>query len=207
MSYYKKSRILPTILTVLVIVIAIAGFVTLIRFIFGGSGDSSRPAKNENINVVQQNLLNTNSGHAVSMTVRGPIVADEDFKSYRITISPDSRRFESFSGYLSNGLDKKTLTNNTAAYTQFVHALDLANLAVGKPLSEDENKLDGICATGRIYQFDTIVDSEVADTLWTSTCKGSKGSLKANIDQLTRLFYSQIPDGSSIEDTLNLRSL
>ena len=134
MANYRTSRILPTILTIVVIVVVIAGIVALARFLFTGSTDPSQSA----LDTSQQDLLNTSDGRSVSMTVRGPIVADEDFRSYRITVSPTSRQFEAFSGYLDAITDQQTLSNNTAAYSQFVHALDKANMAKGTPFEGDK---------------------------------------------------------------------
>jgi len=35
----------------------------------------------------------------VSLSVRGPIVADEDFRSYEIVISPNMRELSVYEGY------------------------------------------------------------------------------------------------------------
>lgn len=200
MANYRTSRILPTILTIVVIVVVIAGIVALARFLFTGSADPSQSA----LDTSQQDLLNTSDGRSVSMTVRGPIVADEDFRSYRITVSPTSRQFEAFSGYLDAITDQQTLSNNTAAYSQFVHALDKANMAKGTPFEGDKNNVLGICATGRVYEFNILDAGDVDEMLWTSTCGGSPGSLDASATQLSKLFINQIPDGSNITNSLKL---
>lgn len=200
MANYRTSRILPTVLTVIIIVVAIAGLVALARLLFGGGGSNTAPV----IDTSQQSLLNTSDGRAVSMTVRGPIVADEDFRSYRIVISPSSRDFKAFTGYLDAITSQQTLSNNTAAYTQFVNALDKANLVAGTPFSDEENSVAGICATGKVYEFSLLAAGDVEETLWTSTCSGSPGSLKANATQLSQLFLNQIPTGSDIAASLRL---
>lgn len=200
MANYRTSRILPTVLTIIIIVVAIAGLVALARLLFGGGGSNTAPV----IDTSQQSLLNTSDGRAVSMTVRGPIVADEDFRSYRIVISPSSRDFKAFTGYLDAITSQQTLSNNTAAYTQFVNALDKANLVAGTPFSDEENSVAGICATGKVYEFSLLTAGDVEETLWTSTCSGSPGSLKANATQLSQLFLNQIPTGSDIAASLRL---
>lgn len=200
MANYRTSRILPTVLTIIVIVIAIAGLVALARLLFTGSPSDS----GAEVNTAQQNLLNTSDGRAVSMTVRGPIVADEDFRSYQIVISPSERRFTAFTGYLDAVTDQQTLSNNTAAYSQFVNALNKANLVAGTPFEGDRNNTLGICATGKVYEFRTLNGGEATEMLWTSTCSGSQGSLRASVTQLSQLFLSQIPDGSNIETNLKI---
>lgn len=202
MARYRSSRILPTILTVVIILVVIAGVVALARLLF--SGVSSSSSSKQEVNVAQQHLLDTASGRAVSMTVRGPIVADEDFRSYRVTISSNQRQFEAFKGYLNTVISQQALSNNTAAYDEFVHALDKANLTSGKPFEGDKNNTLGICATGKVYEFALLNAGAIESTFWTSTCSGSPGSLKGNVAQVSRLFLSQIPDGTTIEANLNL---
>ena len=192
MASYKSNRTLPTILTVVVIIIAIVGLVSLARFIFF-PGTSNTP---QLMDTSEQDLLSSSVDRSVSMTVRGPIVADENFRSYKVTISPSSREIKTYTGYLGTVLDQRALTNNVAAYEEFVHALNKANLVAGQPLSGDNNDVRGICATGRVYEFSLQKDEEATETLWTSTCNGSKGSLKASADQLSQLFRAQIPESS-----------
>jgi hypothetical protein len=200
MANYRTSRIIPTILTIIVIIIVIAGLVALARLLFTGT-TSRTPAV---VDTSQQDLLSTTDGRSVSMTVRGPIVADEDFRSYRITISPSSRQFQSFTGYLGTVTNQQTLSNNTAAYDQFVHALDRANMSAGTPFEGDKNNVLGICATGKVYEFSTLNADDVTEMLWTSTCGGSPGSLRASATQLSQLFLNQIPDSSNITASLRL---
>jgi hypothetical protein len=200
MANYRTSRIIPTILTIIVIIIVVAGLVALARLLFTGT-TSRTPAV---VDTSQQDLLSTTDGRSVSMTVRGPIVADEDFRSYRITISPSSRQFQSFTGYLGTVTNQQTLSNNTAAYDQFVHALDRANMSAGTPFEGDKNNVLGICATGKVYEFSTLNADDVTEMLWTSTCGGSPGSLRASATQLSQLFLNQIPDSSNITASLRL---
>ncbi|MGV9002092.1 MAG: hypothetical protein ACOH18_04030 [Candidatus Saccharimonadaceae bacterium] len=200
MANYRTSRILPTILTIVIIIIAIAGLVALARFVFTGSTSKSQPT----VDVSQQQLLDTSDGHAVSMIVRGPIVANEDFRSYSVTVSAVSREFQSYTGYLDTVTNQQTFTNNTAAYDQFVHALDKANMVAGKPFEGDKNNVLGVCATGKVYQFSLLNNGTTEKMLWTSTCSGSVGSLKGSATQLSSLFLNQIPNGVKITTSLAL---
>jgi hypothetical protein len=199
MANYRTSRILPTILTIVIIIVAIAGLVGLARLIFTGS--TSKPPTTDNS---QRKLLDSSEGRAVSMTVRGPIVADEDFRSYSVTISPTSRQFQAYTGYLDVITDQETLPNNTAAYEQFVHALNKANMVAGTPLEGEKNNILGVCASGKVYEFSLLNAGDIEEMLWTSTCSGSKGSLKASAAQLSELFLDQIPESADITASLNL---
>lgn len=199
MSNYRTSRILPTILTIIIIIVAIAGLVALARLLFTGSASKAE----EKIDVSVQNLLSTAEGRAVQMTVRGPIVADEDFRSYSVAISPSSRQYTSYNGYLDVVTNQQTLPNNQAAYDQFVHALNKANMVAGTPLEGEKNNVLGICATGKVFEFSLINEGKIEEMLWTSTCSGSKGSLRASATQLSQLFLNQIPNG--VDVTTNLK--
>jgi hypothetical protein len=194
MANYRTSRIIPFVLVVVVIIIAIASLVSLARAVFF-SGPTSKTTDTDTSQVA---LLDTTVGHSVLMTVRGPIVADEKFHSYKITISSDSRTIKTYTGYLDSIVDQNSLGNNVASYDQFVHALDKANLTKGKQLEGDKNSTLGICATGSLYDFSIMNGDNVVKDLWTSTCNGSPGSLSANVTQLTSLFTNQIP-GANVQ--------
>jgi hypothetical protein len=189
--YSSRNRILPVILVVVIMIVAIVGLVALARAIFFSSGSSDTT---QQVDVSRDALLATSEGHAVQVTVRGPIVADENFNSYRITITPSSRTLTTYRGYLDQQIDSVNLGNNVSAYTEFVNALDKANLALGEAFTDEKDDTKGICATGRLYDFEIINGTDVVKRLWTSTCKGSPGSLRASVEQVTNIFNQQIPD-------------
>ncbi|MEO6109461.1 MAG: hypothetical protein ABIP50_00410 [Candidatus Saccharimonadales bacterium] len=201
MANYRTSRILPIILVIVIIIIAIAALVSLARVVFFSGSTTSKTAAAD---VSRDALLNTSVGRSVSMTVRGPIVADEEFQSYRINISPNTREVTTYKGYLDTVVNTEALTNNVASYEQFVYALDKANFPTGKELSGDKNDVRGICATGRVYEFKILNNGTSVKSLWTSTCKGSSGSLNASTTQLTSLFVAQIPDADKLIKKVNL---
>lgn len=191
MSRYSQNRFLPILLTVIIMIIAVVALVSLARAIFFSG---SNPAQIEQLDTSRAALLSTDTERSVRMTVRGPIVADENFNSYRTIITPSSRTLVTYNGYLDRTIDRVTLTNNVSAYEEFVHALDKADLPVGTQFEAERDDTRGICATGRVYEYEIIKGDSVVKRLWTSTCKGSPGSLRASAEQLTNLFTAQIPD-------------
>lgn len=201
MVNYQTRRTLPIILVVVIIIIAVAALVSLARAVFfSGSNGSSGGI----VDISRDALLSTDVDREVTMTVRGAIVADEEFNSYSITVSPSSRVMTAYTGYLDAVIDRQSYGNNTAAYDEFVHALDKANMAKGDQLEGEANDVRGVCATGRVYEFGIIYEDELVKGLWTSTCKGSPGSLDASADQLRQLFLAQIPDSDEILDQVDL---
>lgn len=195
----NSSRAIPIIIIVIVIAVAVAAIVAIGRAVFSGSSKTT-----ETVNVSQTNLVSSAANHSVRMTVRGPIVADENFRSYQITVSPSSRTVTTYSGYIDTVLETNTLPNNVKAYDQFVNALDKANMTSGTPLIGEADSTLGICATGQIYEFDVLVDGKSVQHLWTSTCKGSKGSFRASVTQVQNLFTAQFPDATKAIRKINL---
>lgn len=196
------QRLIPLVLVLIIVGLAIAALVSLGRMIFSGGGSS--PSKTPQVNIGKQALTNTDSGRSVRMTVRGPIVADENYHTYTITISPSNRIMTTYQGYGSKPVDNEQLDNSTQSYEQFVYALSRANLMEGTPLSGDANNTRGICATGYLYEFEVLQGDNGVQKLWTSTCTGSLGSLKANLGQVGSLFRQQIPDSTKLATKVNL---
>ena len=70
---------------------------------------------------------------------------------------------------------------------------DKANAGTTREASDEDFR--GVCATqGFAYKFETLSDELPDHMLWTTTCKGSKGTLAANTTQVHALFVNQIPD-------------
>ncbi len=181
------------IISLIVIIIAVVAVVSIGRAIFfGGESDEQASPEPE-----QNALVATDPDRSVRLTVRGPIVADENFKSYTIEASSSSRSMTVYRGYLDSAENSKSYPNNQPAYEQFVFALDKANMMAGTA-TEGEEDLRGICATGFVYEYTTLTGGSSTKRLWTSTCDGSKGTLDANISQLNTLFQKQIPEFSDL---------
>ncbi len=189
---YRGSgpRVLPIIIVIIVIALIVAAIVTVVRMASSGSSDSQSDTKAATL---QETVLNTESDRSVRWTVRGPIVADENFRSYQITVTPNSRTFITYSGYLEQVMDTKTYDNNTKAYEEFVYALDKANIGTTRKAKDEDFR--GVCATkGVAYMFETLASSEADNAIWSSSCKDSAGTMAADPLKIQALFVNQIPD-------------
>ncbi len=198
------SRFIPILLVIIITIVAVAAVIAIGRALFGDGGSPNNPQPNPNIEDAKTALLSTGVDRSVRLTVRGPIVANENFRSYSITITPDSREMITYEGYLDNQIDRKRLDNNTKAYTELVYALDKRKMMDGKDLTDEQNDLRGICASGKIYKFETIKNNSVVKSLWTSDCSGSKGSAQANVNEILDMFLKQIPDGKKMASGIGL---
>mgnify|MGYP001244537797 CR=1 FL=1 len=197
MNNSGAQRAIPIILIIIVIIVAVAALISVGRNIFGGS---SEPI----VNTGKEALLNTSLDRSVRMTVRGPIVGDNNFHTYTVTATPTTRNLTTYQGYLQSQLESTELANNSKAYEQFVYALDRANMMEGAELEGDADNTRGVCATGKLYRYEVIQGTNVVKTLWTTTCSQSRGSLKAVNQSLVRLFNAQIPDYAKLTNKVNL---
>ncbi len=190
---YRGSgpRVLPIIIIVLVVALVIAALVSVGRMFFASS-DTQSQSQHDGI---QAALLNTSDDRGVRWTVRGPLVADEKFQSYQITVTPSSRTYTVYSGYLDQVVSNQSYGNNLKAYEQFVYALNKSG--VNSVRSSTDGDIRGVCATqGLAFVFETVKSSTADNSQWTSTCNGSKGTMSAKTDQVQALFVNQIPDFS-----------
>ena len=205
MKYSKNSlsRFIPILLVIVIMIVAIAAVIAIGRALLGG-GSSNNSTNTAVTDEGRTALLTVDNSRSVRLTVRGPIVSDESFRSYRVTISPEERDITTYEGYLEKVIETKKFDNNNRAYEELVHALDKRRMMDGRVLTEEQNDLRGICASGQIYQFDTLVNGETVRSLWTSDCDGSKGSATANVSEVINMFLNQIPEGRKIVSGVGL---
>lgn len=186
------QRFIPIIFLIVIVGLIIAAAVSVVQIF---SNNDANPSS-QVVDASNTALLSTTAERSVRMTVRGEIVGDEAFRSYRVVVTPSSRDFTRYKGYLEQPLVNKTYENNVKAYDEFVHALALANLAKGTALSGDADDTRGICADGILFEFEIMNGTSTVKRLWTTTCGGSKGSLAAEATLLQDLFLAQIPDAN-----------
>ena len=203
MKYSRNSfsRFVPILLVIVITIVAVAAVIAIGRSLLGG-GQSAEPV--ERLDEGRTALLTTDVTRSVRVTVRGPIVADESFRSYRVTISPDARMMTTYEGYLEKQLETKLLDNNARAYEELVYALDKRKMMDGRALSDEQNDLRGICASKKLYEFETLVNGDTVKKLWTSDCDGSKGSALANVSEILDMFLKQVPDGKKMASGVGL---
>lgn len=195
------SRFVPILLVIVITVVAVAAVIAIGRAVLGGDTTNQQA---QTADIGREALLSTDVDRAVRVTVRGPIVADEKFRSYQITIAPDSRVMTTYEGYLERQLSVKQLDNTARGYEEFVYALDKRKMMEGRALPEEKNDLRGICANGKVYTFETLKNNNPVKTLWTSDCGGSKGSAVASVEEILDMFQKQIPDGKKMASEVGL---
>ena len=192
MDSYTAARNLRIILVIIIIIVAIVGLITATRYVFFSTDSSTSKS-----DASETALLSTTANRAVRMSVRGSIVADENFKSYQIKISPNERSLTTYSGYMRQATQAMSLGNNVPAYEQFVYALNGYKFMSGIELSGAANDTRGVCPTGLLYEFEILQDDKTVKKLWTTSCSSSNGSFTASLGSVKSLFASQLPGSLS----------
>ena len=129
----KLIRIAPILLIIAIAILAITAIVSIGRMMLGGgSNQPAQKTEEQEASIVE--LLKNEVGRSVKMTVRGPIVANEDARSYTVEISNSQRSLKTYKGYTAEVIDDVKLDNNSAAYDELVYESDyVAARAVGRP--------------------------------------------------------------------------
>ena len=198
MASYRTARIIPVAFILIIAALAIAALLSMARAIFFPDAVSNL----NNVKTGHDSLISTTDGRSVKMTVRGPIVVEEDARSYEIIVSPEDRRMLTYQGYLQTILEKIDLPNNIPAYQEFVYALDEAGMMNNSELKGDYNDKRGVCAKGYLYRFGIYNDGKIVKELWTTSCADARGSLGVKSLAIRKLFNYQIPESKKIIDKL-----
>jgi hypothetical protein len=200
---HGKNQLLPVIIIVIIVVISVAAIVSLVRTFFGGSSQNTETAQQQEDG--EAALLSTSLDRAVRMTIRGEITADEKFRTYQIVISPNSRTMTTYASYLDQPIETEALDNNVKAYEEFVYALNRGQMMKGEPLEGEKDDTRGLCANGKVIEFETLQNDQRVKRLWTTTCKESRGSFRGNSTKLSNMFLEQIPRGNELLKSINKR--
>lgn len=198
--YRDKSRLVPIVLAIVVAIVAIIALVSLGRAVLNRNGSSQVVD-----DTASRALLTNEADRSVRMKVRGPIVADEDFRSYEVEISPIGRSMTVYGGYSKQVIEAERLVNNTQAYTEFIYALSRAGFTKEKVLKEEVDA-EGACATGRFYTFQLLQAQSVIKEYWTSSCRGLTGSFGGDAVLIRNLFEKQIPKSRELLRGVKLTS-
>jgi hypothetical protein len=198
MANYRTARIIPVAFILIIVALAIAALFSMARVIFfPDAGTNSNTAK-----VGHDTLISSTADCSVKMTVRGPIISEEEFRSYQITVSPNQRQLVTYQGYVETAIDRVNLSNNIPAYEEFVYALDDARMMTAPEFKGNKNDQRGVCARGYLYVFSVSNEGKLVKELWTTSCADERGSLGIKALPLTKLFNYQIPESKTIINKL-----
>ncbi|SRR6266540_2280423 len=146
----------------------------------------------------------SNTSSVVKLSVSGPIVGDQQFQSYQITVGRDQTTIETRKGYQGTTIDQRSYSNNQESYYNFLRALDFAGFTKGDTKSANKDER-GTCSDGDRFVMQIQNGSSDVQRFWSATCRG-QGNFKGSTDQVRRLFSNQIPviDFAKLINTLDL---
>ncbi len=168
-----------------VVIILITLFVLILR---GGKNKTTLVPVNPRVNLTK--LIKSNS--EISVTIQGPLVAEEQRQGIRLTITPNSRKVEILKGY-ENDVDKsETLSNTSAAYDALMRTLENAGFTKDKSNTSGLEEV-GLCPDGRHYAYEVKNDGKSLSRLWSNSCNVA-GTFAGNGAVIRAQIEKQIPD-------------
>lgn len=174
------------VIAAVIFIVVVGGIVYLLS---GGSegGSSQSPAEPEKVVVTDKG-----AERSIRLTVGGKIVADEDYRSYVVDISPMKRTLTISKGYSQEVINFYEYSNNAKAYEEFVYALEAAGFDKERSVSDDAADIRGVCPNGERYEFEVYDDDKLLRRLWATSCRGT-GTFGGKVESVLKLFKAQIP--------------
>lgn len=171
-----------------------------IILIFSGGGGEQKPPEEQ-----VKSLPEYSSTFAeTSMTIRGQIVGEDLHRRIRITVGQFQRRLDIISGYSGNIIQTQTFANSSAAYAEFLAAINGAGFLLERKVPEAQADPLGKCPLGQLYEFELNDSGEELSYLWSSSCGSNTGTLRGSSGTLQQLFKAQITDYSQLTSGVQL---
>ncbi len=157
----------------------------------------SRATNNNSQNVqvgvkVKQMTDYINDRTKVEFTQYGAVVADENRRTLRISVSENERSIEVLKGYNQQVEKRQTYYNNKDAYNVFIRALDNAGYSREKKTKFTDPT--GVCPQGKRFEYKLKDLNDDVSSLWNSTCQPLGGTIGGNTELIRALFRDQVPD-------------
>jgi hypothetical protein len=192
MELISKLRWTALIIAVLTVIVgASVGVARIAKSTFSKSDSSSTVIQG------QQQLAFKPSDYSrpetmVRFEVKGPIVADENFRSYRIDITREDKKFYNLLGYEDIATSSLAYNNNPAAYDSFLRTIErqgFGQLDKAWTIAEDR----GYCVNGFRYYYEIFESGQKVFHSWGTSCSSKVGTSDATAE-VKPLFHEQIPD-------------
>lgn len=185
---YQVRRVIIVLVAVVLLVFIVAGIANLARRTFS----SNDATATEDTGAFVLTDFDTTSS-SLQLTYDGKIVAREDHRVVKISVSADRRVIEVLRGYDNSVITRKSYPNTLASYQTFIRAVNYEGFADRKDnkLGDDER---GICPEGRRTVTELFNNDELRSRLWHATCSPRLGTLAGDARALFTLFKLQIPD-------------
>lgn len=132
------------------------------------------------------------SAATARFTVDGPVVANEEHRSYTIEVSQNVVSMKLFGAYGRETIEERSYRNTQEAFDTFLSALEnerVTDRARGT-VAEDDDAEVGVCSNGR--RFIVELDNEIRR--WSTSCRDNEGTAGFTMSRIRTLFQKQVPD-------------
>ena len=181
------------ILVLLVITAIFFGGIFLLVRLISGVGDDT-PTEQTSTQTQTVKKLSTDA-QSVTYTVYGKVVAEEDRRAIRITISDSERKLEVLQGYDENVLKSERLSNKHSSFEAFLLALETAKFTTRDTSIKTDDR--SLCPLGSRFVYETKYDDSNIRS-WLTSCGTSGASFKGDKPTVDTLFKAQIPKYSEV---------
>lgn len=180
-------RAIRYIIFILVVIGLIWLIVLLFQSIFSNSNDTVTTQPD-----IPELSTYADTSAVATLFIDGPIVANQEHKSVRISVDRNQSRIEVISGYDNNVISQQAFASTEASYKQFLSALDRLSFTQGDT-DLDKQTPDGSCPFGRRYTYTLKSASESVVNFWTTSCSPKGGTYQGEHSATKKLFLAQIP--------------
>ena len=192
MEFASKLRWGMVIVIVTIALLLIGwGMFSIARSIFdsGSSSSNNTSTESDEVTLVED-------ANVARYSVDGPVVANEDHRSYEIEVTSGVVEMTVYKSYGSEVVSRKSYPNTNAAHDAFMSSLASLNVTDrrdGTTLDDDFAE-QGVCPSGRrrVLELDDNIRR------WSATCSNRVGTADFSMSSVERLFRRQVPDFSEL---------
>ena len=170
----------------------IAAVVVVVLLVLGFMRTTSSNAARSLVTATATLTDDSMTSSVVRYTVTSPVVADENYRETRMTVSQNTRTVEVLKGYDKKVEKTSTLPNTKEAYRAFLGALAAANFSMRRDNVQGDPRTT--CVTGNHYFYELSLGSDKKVDTWTTSCSFKNGSFAGEADSTAQLFRDQFPD-------------
>ena len=198
MEFASRIRWIVVIaITIIALILITWGLFTIASNIFRGNGD-------EQVDIVQVDAdrSTVQSTSVAAYKVTGPIVANEDQRSYTIVVSANNVTMKTFSNFGKTLIAEVSYVNTPIAYESFLSALANADITALRRNASTEFTFEdqGVCARGRKF----FVELDTNIFRWSTSCGNKEGNAGFTMSPVSTLFQRQVPDFNKMTSGLGI---
>ncbi len=146
----------------------------------------------------------SNTGAVASLTIDGPIVANQNFNQVIVKVSSSSSKIYIINGFNNAVVKEQVFSNNPNAFNAFLKSLALSGFEIKNNNSNGLKGPIGVCPNSDSYVFKFIDGNKTIVNSWQTNCLNQPYTFGGNLNEVLNLFESQIPSYSQDVNNLNL---